>query len=68
VLLLVEAGQPGLALEHAARVDGGFWGELQFKGVEVGAAQLVAGAARPTPCCSARSTWRASPPPPNCWA
>ncbi|MBX3633792.1 MAG: acyl-CoA dehydrogenase family protein [Rubrivivax sp.] len=46
VLLLVEAGQPGLALESRARVDGGFWGELQFKGVEVSAAQLVAGAAQ----------------------
>ncbi|PZP90941.1 MAG: acyl-CoA dehydrogenase [Variovorax paradoxus] len=46
VLLLVEAGQPGLTLGTRARVDGGFWGELQFRGVEVGAAQLVAGAVR----------------------
>jgi alkylation response protein AidB-like acyl-CoA dehydrogenase len=46
VLLLVEAGQPGLTLGTLARVDGGFWGELQFKGVEAGAAQLVADAPR----------------------
>ncbi len=46
VLLLVEAGQPGLTLGALARVDGGFWGDLQFTGVEAGAAQLVAGAAR----------------------
>jgi alkylation response protein AidB-like acyl-CoA dehydrogenase len=46
VLLLVEAGQPGLTLGTLARVDGGFWGELKFKGVEAGAAQVVAGAAQ----------------------
>ena len=46
LLLLVEAGQPGLTLGTLARVDGGFWGELQFKGVEAGAAQLVADAPR----------------------
>ena len=46
VLLLVEAGQAGLTLGTLARVDGGFWGELQFKGVEAGAAQLVADAPR----------------------
>ncbi len=46
VLLLVEAGQPGLTLATLPRVDGGFWGELQFKGVEAGAAQVVAGAAQ----------------------
>ena len=46
VLLLVEAGQPGLTLATLPRVDGGFWGELQFKGVEASAAQLVADAPR----------------------
>jgi len=46
VLLLVEAGQPGLTLGTLPRVDGGFWGELQFKGVEAGTAQLVADAPR----------------------
>jgi alkylation response protein AidB-like acyl-CoA dehydrogenase len=46
VLLLVQSGQPGLTAGAQARVDGGFWGELQFKGVEAGAAQLVADAAR----------------------
>jgi alkylation response protein AidB-like acyl-CoA dehydrogenase len=44
VLLLIEAAQPGLTLTTLPRVDGGFWGELQFKGVEAGAAQLVADA------------------------
>jgi alkylation response protein AidB-like acyl-CoA dehydrogenase len=44
VLLLVEAGQPGLTRNSRPRVDGGFWGELQFTGVEVAAAQVVAGA------------------------
>ena len=45
VLLLVEAGCPGLALRERTRVDGGFWGELQFEGVEVAGTQLVAGPA-----------------------
>jgi alkylation response protein AidB-like acyl-CoA dehydrogenase len=46
VLLLVEAGQPGLATTTRPRVDGGFWGEMQMRHVEVPASQVVAGADR----------------------
>ncbi|MDP1691916.1 MAG: acyl-CoA dehydrogenase [Burkholderiaceae bacterium] len=42
VLLLVEVGQPGLTLGTRPRVDGSFWGDLQFMGVEVPAEQVVA--------------------------
>jgi alkylation response protein AidB-like acyl-CoA dehydrogenase len=43
LLLLVEAGARGLTVATQPRVDGGFWGELRFEGVEVAAAAVVAG-------------------------
>ena len=43
LLLLVDAAQPGVQLGSQARVDGGFWAELHFDGVEVGADRVVAG-------------------------
>jgi alkylation response protein AidB-like acyl-CoA dehydrogenase len=43
VLVLVEAGAPGLSLRARPRVDGAAWGELTFEQVEVVAAQVVAG-------------------------
>ncbi|MCM3562729.1 acyl-CoA dehydrogenase [Hydrogenophaga intermedia] len=43
VLVLVESGRPGLALGERPRVDGGFWGELQFEEVAVAAEQILAG-------------------------
>ncbi len=46
VLLLVEAAAPGVGVRSQPRVDGGFWGELTLQGVQVAAAQVVAGASR----------------------
>ncbi len=46
LLLLVQAGQPGLKVVQQPRVDGGFWGELRFERVEVPAAHTVAGPGR----------------------
>jgi len=46
VLLLVEAAAPGVGVRSQPRVDGGFWGELTLHGVQVAAAQVVAGASR----------------------
>ena len=45
LLVLVEAGQAGLTVTTQSRVDGGFWGELNFEDAAVGAGQVVAGPA-----------------------